>query len=94
MSGESHGQRSLAGYSPWGRKELDMTKQRILPVFTFIILLIKYKYKLKGNKNMKRVLAAQQEKIFTNKNISVIVIWIYFKVRNWDSQTNYSDWIL
>ena len=25
--GESHGQRSLAGYSPWGRKELDMTEQ-------------------------------------------------------------------
>ena len=24
--GESHGQRSLAGYSPWGRKELDMTE--------------------------------------------------------------------
>ena len=23
---ESHGQRSLAGYSPWGRKELDMTE--------------------------------------------------------------------
>ena len=22
---ESHGQRILAGYSPWGRKELDMT---------------------------------------------------------------------
>ena len=22
--GESHGQRSLAGHSPWGRKELDM----------------------------------------------------------------------
>ena len=22
---ESHGQRSLAGYSPWGLKELDMT---------------------------------------------------------------------
>ena len=22
-----HGQRSLAGYSPWGCKELDMTKQ-------------------------------------------------------------------
>ena len=22
---ESHGQRSLAGYSPWGRKELDTT---------------------------------------------------------------------
>ena len=25
--GKSHGQRSLAGYSPWGRKELDMTQQ-------------------------------------------------------------------
>ena len=25
LPGESHGQRSLAGYSPWGLKELDMT---------------------------------------------------------------------
>ena len=25
--GESHGQRSLAGYSPWGHKELDRTKR-------------------------------------------------------------------
>ena len=24
--GEFHGQRSLAGYSPWGHKELDMTE--------------------------------------------------------------------
>ena len=24
--GESHGQRSLVGYSPWGRKELDTTE--------------------------------------------------------------------
>ena len=24
---EFHGQRSLAGYSPWGRKEMDMTEQ-------------------------------------------------------------------
>ena len=24
---ESHGQRSLVGYSPWGRKELDITEQ-------------------------------------------------------------------
>ena len=26
LSGESHGQRRLVGYSPWGRKELDMTE--------------------------------------------------------------------
>ena len=25
LPGKSRGQRSLAGYSPWGRKELDMT---------------------------------------------------------------------
>ena len=28
LAGEFHGQRSLKGYSPWGRKELDMTEQR------------------------------------------------------------------
>ena len=26
LPGESHGQRSLAGYSPWGPKESDKTK--------------------------------------------------------------------
>ena len=26
LPGESHGQRSLAGYAPWGRKKLDPTE--------------------------------------------------------------------
>ena len=26
LPGESHGQRSLVVYGPWGRKELDMTE--------------------------------------------------------------------
>ena len=26
LPGESHGQKSLAGYNPWGRKEVDVTK--------------------------------------------------------------------
>ena len=26
LPGEPHGQRSLMGYSPWGRKELDVTE--------------------------------------------------------------------
>ena len=26
LSGESHGQTSLAGYSPWSGKEMDMTE--------------------------------------------------------------------
>ena len=30
LPGEFQGQRSLAGYSPWGCKELDTTEQRTL----------------------------------------------------------------
>ena len=33
LPGESHGQRSLVDYSPWGRKELDMTEQLLLSLF-------------------------------------------------------------
>ena len=33
LPGESHGQWSLEVYSPWGRKELDMTEQLILFLF-------------------------------------------------------------
>ena len=32
LSGEFHGQRSLAGSSPWGCKELDRTEQLTLSV--------------------------------------------------------------
>ena len=34
LPGESHGQRSLAGYSPWGRKELDTTARKMFYLFT------------------------------------------------------------
>ena len=30
LAGEFHGQKSPPGYSPWGSKELDMTKQLTL----------------------------------------------------------------
>ena len=41
MPGEFHGRRSLAGYSPWGHKGLDTTKQLTLSLFTeFIQVLI------------------------------------------------------
>ena len=33
---ESHGQRSLAGYSPWGRKELDMIERLTLSLFIYL----------------------------------------------------------
>ena len=35
LPGESHGRRGLAGYSPWGRKESDMTER--LHFFTLMV---------------------------------------------------------
>ena len=32
LPGECHGQRNLAGYNPWGCKELDMTERLSLTV--------------------------------------------------------------
>ena len=34
LPGKSHGQRSLVGYGPWGRKELDMTEHVYTTFFT------------------------------------------------------------
>ena len=36
LPGESHGQRSLAGYSPWNHKELDTTEQLTLSLSYFL----------------------------------------------------------
>ena len=38
LPGESHGERSLAGYSPWGRKESDTTEQLTLTHFSYILV--------------------------------------------------------
>ena len=35
LPGESHGQRSLGGYSIWIRKELNMTEQLTISLFSF-----------------------------------------------------------
>ena len=36
LPGESHGQRSLAGYSPWGRKSCTWLKQLSTPAHVFL----------------------------------------------------------
>ena len=36
LPGKPHGQRSLVGYGPWGRKESDMTEQ--LPLIITVVL--------------------------------------------------------
>ena len=33
LPGKSHGQRSLAGYSPWGHKGSDMTERQTLYIY-------------------------------------------------------------
>ena len=39
LAGKSHGLRSLVGYSPWGRKESDTTKQlHSLTSLTYILV--------------------------------------------------------
>ena len=40
LPGESHRQRSLVGYSPWGRKELDTTEQLTHTYISEEVLLI------------------------------------------------------
>ena len=40
LPGESDGQRSLAGYSPWGHKELDTTEQLSTVLYCVLILLL------------------------------------------------------
>ena len=37
LPGKSHGQRNLIGYSPWGRKELDMTERFHFLFFFFLL---------------------------------------------------------
>ena len=46
LPGKSHGQRSLAGYSPWGSKESDTTEE-LSPSFTsFILFFICFNWRL------------------------------------------------
>ena len=35
LPGESHGQRNMVGYSPWGHKESDMTEQLSMCTHTY-----------------------------------------------------------
>ena len=56
LPGKSHGQGSQAGYSPWGRKELDTIEQLILSLF-FVILTTILSVIVKNQKLPRRVKA-------------------------------------
>ena len=40
LPGEFHGQRGLAGYNPWGHKELDTTERLTLSVFNRVVVTV------------------------------------------------------
>ena len=40
LPGKSHGQRSVVGYSPWGRKESDMTEQIHFHFHPMVLVLV------------------------------------------------------
>ena len=58
LPGESHGQRSLVGYSPWSHKESDTTERLIhiavlyIPIkYLFILVYLIFVYVLKSGQN-------------------------------------------
>ena len=44
LPGKSYGQRSLAGYSPWGRKELDTTERLSMHAVVVTMIVLKNNY--------------------------------------------------
>ena len=56
LSGKSYGQSSLSGYSPWGRKESDITERLTLSSFAFFFTIRMYlPFCLKLNLTMLRM---------------------------------------
>ena len=51
LSGKSHGQRSLVGYSPWGHKESDLT-ERLCLLSCFAIRRVCFNQRLEGSVNV------------------------------------------
>ena len=77
LPGKSHGQRSLAGYSPWDYKESDTTEQLTLdlrsysvPGFEEIKINRRYGFCPQRNQSSKHIITIKQDKcpgVFKNK---------------------------
>ena len=69
LPGESHGQRSLAGYSPWGHKKLDTTEQLTHTCFTDLIctfVFVSFTFRKIFNKKFKKENICFGEKLQIN----------------------------
>ena len=63
LSGKSHGQRSLAGYSPWGHKKSQIGLSKLLFIANICAILKKKKKKaeLLGRKSSQRLTGIESE---------------------------------
>ena len=74
LPGESHGQRSLGGYSPWGHKELDMTEQLTLSHLKFYIYLLFFRFFF--HIRHYRVLSSEQRRYFEERLLTIVGEWV------------------
>ena len=88
LPGESHGQKSLAGYSSWGRKELDTTEWLSMHAFMTVVnnTLLSTWNLLEGW--ILRILTTCAEKWWLSEmtkmliSLNVVIIWQYLCVSN------------
>ena len=80
LPGESYGQRSLAGYSPWGHKELDTTERLTRKWFCILIVVV-----------VIRVCTWIITHIHhTNVNFLVLILYDYLQCNHWE---RLGDWV-
>ena len=60
LPGKSHGQRSLAGYSPWGHKELDTTDHTHIHTHMHLVSTLKKAPKLLGFRQARSLVSGRE----------------------------------
>ena len=72
LPGESHGQKNLVGYSPWGHKESDRTKWLILPLPQVKSLFCLMQKQQKENEHNRK---QDANSIFLNQFLDFYISW-------------------
>ena len=81
LPGESHGQRSLASYSPWGRKESDMTEQLTHTQREMSTPIVYWAL---------TVSQAPHKTFFVCYITLILILWGWFPFHRWGSEAHWS----